>query len=319
MSLKEISLMTGVSVSTVSRVLSGAPGAVASKEVRDKVLKAAQETGYTPNTSAQQLRKGVKQASSRRVAIVTARISDLNADPFFYELCILVQEELLKAGCSAFMSDGESVLPECSGVIILGRANHELLERLKKTTPNIVGIWRNLTDFDTDEVVCDGRKAAVMATEYLIKLGHTKIAYIGDCSFESRYVGYCDALIKNNVPIDYPLIIPTLQTFDEGYSAMEKLYPSGASAVFCANDITAAGALKKLAEYGRRGRKIAVISIDNIAAAQETKPLLTTINIPRSDMAHMAVKVLFDRLENGHSEKLRVEFPCRLIRRESCF
>ena len=66
MGLKDIAALTGVSVSTVSRVLSGAPGAVASKEVRDRILAAAAQTGYTPNRSAQQLRKGVQPVSGRR-------------------------------------------------------------------------------------------------------------------------------------------------------------------------------------------------------------------------------------------------------------
>ena len=158
-----------------------------------------------------------------------------------------------------------------------------------------------------------------MAVEYLLKLGHRTIAYIGDCSYESRYVGYCDALIRNSIPIDYPLIIPTGQTEQEGYTAMQRIAASGAAtAVFCANDITAAGALRALSEMGRKRPKIAVISIDNIDLAQQTKPLLTTISIPREDMAHMAVNVLLDRMNKGHREHVRVEFPCRLVRRMSC-
>ena len=323
MSLKRISEMTGVSVSTVSRVLNNAPGSSASREIRERIWQAAQEIGYTPNRSAQQLRRGDAGAKVRRIAIVAARLHSLEADPFFYELYMNVQAELFRMGCASMRVDAHDdaslKVPECDGMVILGRCSHSLLESLKRACPNLVGIWRNPTDFDIDEVMCDGKKAAAMAVEYLIKLGHRTIAYIGDCSYESRYVGYCDALIRNSIPIDYPLIIPTGQTESEGYDAMQKIVASGAAtAVFCANDITAAGALRALAEKGRKGPRIAVVSIDNIDLAQQTKPLLTTINIPREDMAHMAVSVLLDRINRGHREHVRVEFPCRLVRRLSC-
>lgn len=323
MSLKKISEMTGVSVSTVSRILNNAPGSAASQEVRERVWRAAQEIGYTPNRSAQHLRKGDVPEKPRRIAVVIARIQSLEADPFFHELYMNVQSELFRAGCASVRVDAYDEanvrLPECDGMVILGRCSHLLLEHLKHACPNLVGIWRNPTDFDIDEVVCDGKKAANMAVEYLLKLGHRTIAYIGDCSYESRYVGYCEALIRNNIPIDYPLIIPTAQTGDEGRLAMQKLAASGAAtAVFCANDVTATGALQALNEMGRKRPKIAVIAIDNTDLAQETKPLLTTIDIPREDMAHMAVSVLVDRMNRGHREHVRVEFPCRLVRRMSC-
>lgn len=324
MSLKKISEMTGASISTVSRVLNNNPGPCASRELREKIWQAAQSIQYVPNGAARALRRGREEPAPRKIAIVTARLHSLEDDPFFYELYMSVQSELFRAGCVALRADAvegkELVLPDCDGMVILGRCSHSLLDRLRRCCPNIVGIWRNPTDFDIDEVMCDGKKAAIMAVEYLLQKGHRTIAYIGDCSYESRYVGYCDALIKNSVPINYPLVFPTGQTREEGRAAMEKVIEAGdATAVFCANDITAVGALQALA--ARRGAKpkIAVVSIDNIDLAQETNPLLTTINIPRDDMAHMAVAVLLDRLNHGHRETVRVEFPCRLVRRKSCF
>ena len=89
------------------------------------------------------------------------------------------------------------------------------------------------------------KRPQTAAVEYLISLGHTKIAYIGDCSYESRYVGYCETLINHLLPIDYRIIIPTNQTEQEGSDAMRVLSGTGEStAVLCANDITAIGVLK---------------------------------------------------------------------------
>ena len=90
------------------------------------------------------------------------------------------------------------------------------------------------------------------------------------------------------------------------------------SAIFCANDATAIGVLKDLKQHKKRGYMPSVISIDNIAASEKTSPMLTTINIPKKEMAHLALNLLLDRKENGHSEIIRLELPCRLVERESC-
>lgn len=174
---------------------------------------------------------------------------------------------------------------------------------------------------EVDEVICDGQKAANLAMSYLIQSGHKKIGYIGDCSYESRHVGYNEAMIQNHLPLDYSCVIPTDQTREEGYNAMKKLLgDEELTAVLCANDITAFGALQALREKRGIGKRtVSVISIDNVEEAQTTNPLLTTVHIPREDMAHMAVQILHDRILHGHREKLRVEFPCRIIERESCF
>lgn len=324
MSLKKIAELTGVSVSTVSRVLNNAPGPCASKDVREKIWRAAQETGYSPNRSAQALRKGEGKRPALQIAIVNARIQVLEEDPFFNDLFMAVRGELYREGCAYFRYDITDEMPamppKCDGMVILGRCSREILDKLRQTTPNLVGIWRNPTDFDIDEVMCDGKKAASMAVDYLLARGRKKIAYIGDCTDESRFVGYCETLIRSNIPINYPLVFPSPQTRTGGLEAMRRLIASGgADAVFCANDITAVGALDALAEIPRKRPRIAVISIDNIDLAQQTAPLLTTINIPRNDMAHMAVKVLMDRIARGHTEIVRAEFPCRLIKRKSCF
>ena len=154
------------------------------------------------------------------------------------------------------------------------------------------------------------------AVEHLLELGHRKIAYIGDCSYESRYVGYCESLIRHNLPLNYRVIFPTDQSEEAGFQAMEKLLAGDeVTAVLCANDISAVGALR--AAKGRRGKGVCVIAIDDIDQAQETRPMLTTVRIPREDMAHMAVALLKDRMAGGHRECLRVELPCRIMHRES--
>ncbi|MBQ4089540.1 MAG: LacI family DNA-binding transcriptional regulator [Clostridia bacterium] len=105
MSLKKIAEITGVSISTVSRVLNDAPGPCASKAIREKIWRAAQDIGYAPNRSAQALRRGERAGSARRIAIVTSRIHILEEDPFFHELYMSVRSELYGEGCAFFRLD----------------------------------------------------------------------------------------------------------------------------------------------------------------------------------------------------------------------
>lgn len=331
MSLKQIASMTGASVSTVSRVLNQTSSSCAKKELQDKIWAAAREIGYQPNKAARALKKGVSDTKKLpRIAILMARVT-AEEDPFFSELFRSLEMELLLQG--GLIEDmihaeelGKKKLSEADGVIIMGRCSHTLLEQLLLQNRNIVGIWRNSMDFDIDEVICDGRKAAELAIRHLLSLGHKKIAYIGDCSYESRYVGYCNVLFQNKIPLDYSLIKQTNQTKEETDAVFQELLlarqskKTDFSAIFCANDHTAVRVLKLLEQQRAKIRRsISVISIDDIADAQNTKPYLTTVHIPHWEMAHMAVMLLLDRIAKGHTSSVRIEFPCRLVYRDSCY
>lgn len=326
MSLKEIAEMTGTSVSTVSKVLNDTYGNCASPGLKEKIWAAAHATGYIPNKNARDLKKGITgQNEPKKIYIVTARVGSFDEDLFFKELyqkleIALFKEGFLLGGVLKAQQIDEAEIGEKDGVIVMGRSSERLIKALQGKTGNIVGIWRNTMDFAIDEIVCDGRKAAKMALSYLYGLGHRNIGYIGDCSYESRYVGYTEAMIGLDLAIDYNYIVPTDQSTQAGEKAMQKLLSAtDLSAVLCANDMTAAGVLKTLAGQPRKGKKtISVISIDDTELAQETRPMLTTVHIPRGEMAHMAVRILSDRMDQGHSQPLKVEFPCKIVVRESC-
>lgn len=323
--------MVGTSVSTVSRVLNNTSSSCASKELQDKIWTAAREIGYQPNEAARALKKsGRPTSASLHISIVMARVK-AEEDPFFSEILRSLEIELLKqkAVIDNIIHVNDVVrnnLSDSSGVIILGRCSLALLEKILAQNKNIVGIWRNPMNFNIDEVICDGKKAAELALEHLLSLGHKQIAYIGDCSYESRYVGYCDTLFRNNIPLDYNLIKQTNQTHEETERAFFELLEkketgeTDFSAIFCANDYSAIRVLELLGQQKPAVRRsISVISIDDIEEAQNTRPYLTTIHIPRQEMAHLAAALLLDRITRGHQEVVRIEFPCRIIHRDSCF
>lgn len=267
------------------------------------------------------------------IDILLARFDTLAADLFFQEVFRFVETELHLQNCCVgeilnvpdiSYQDTNKVHSHAQGVIILGKCPVGLLGSLKKRYQSLVAIDRNPTEYELDEVICSGSSAAKMAVEYLFEIGHTRIGYIGDCDMESRYMGYYEGLLQHKIPLTYDFIVPTSHTREEGERAFEIMNSKSKkpTAVLCANDVTAIGFLKGMQRInGKRRRNIyhpAVISIDDIQEASNIRPMLTTVHIPKKDMAHLAVTILKDRLQHGHKENVRIELPCHLKVRESC-
>lgn len=322
MSLKEIAQRVGVSVSTVSRVLNGKGEGYASPQVQQAVLEAARELNYRPNLYARSLQAGQAPEKGLTLSIVVTRGPESNSDPFFQSWGQRLEAEILAAGCQVgrtiWSEEWSGRLPQEDGLLLLGRCREELLKGFFQETDNLVGVWRNPVAQRVDQVVCSGEKAARVAMEYLLELGHRKIAYMGDCSYENRFIGYSKALMERQIPLVYPLIYDIRQTRQNGFEAMTRLLQQGtATAVLCANDELALGALD--AQRQRKGGAVplSVISIDDTPAARAVG--LTAVHIPGGEMSHLAVNLLIDRLRGGHQEPARVELPCRLVERESCF
>lgn len=356
MSLKQIAQLAGTSISTVSRVLNDPTHTCNNPELYDRIWRIAGELNYTPNHAARNLRLGEeKKASPFKVDVFLTRFHSLESDVFFMELFQIIREELLAADCVFgelltnidIMNLGrkekeqkhipyrssQALLEENlqntvsfitkkpdTGLVILGKCPEQLIPILQKRYDYVVGIDRNPTSYLYDEVVCDGATAAEMALEYLISLGHKNIAYIGDCTYEARYVGYYQTLLKHKLPLNYKNVYPTGQTQAEGTQVMLSILKEEKrpSAIFCANDTTAIGVLEALKKRKHRGYMPSIVSIDNIEMAQRTSPMLTSIDIPKREMGHLAILTLLDRRNGYHEKNVRIELPCRLVKRESC-
>lgn len=355
MSIKKIAELAGTSPSTVSRVLNNSNHKCHDKNLEKKIWETASKLNYTPNTYARELRKKTQQSSPTfTVDVYLTRFESIQQDGFFDELFRLLKKELLDFGfvpgkilngsdimnlsqqASSYLtipykkgnevsnnksSDIFVTEKQNTGLIILGKCPQNLINLLKKRYRYIAGIDRNPTDYEYDEVICNGTTAAEKAVEYLISLGHTNIAYIGDCTYESRYIGYYRTLLNHKIPLNHANIHPTDQTSESGYNAMINIINSQQkpTAIFCANDTSAIGVLNALKKHKRKKYFPSVISIDNISASEKTSPMLTTINIPKEEMVHLALNLLADRLKGLHRENVRIELPCTLVLRESCY
>lgn len=345
MSIKKIAEKAGVSPATVSRVLNNPNYKCSVPGLRDKIWKTAIEMNYVPNEAARNLKKGVsaKQEKTWYINILMTRTDSSTTDPFFAELLRVIESEIHDKNCilskvwymSVFSDDRkcrrenldrlidgmyDEVEGKRDGLIIIGRCNKEALKKLNKKYKSVVSVNRNSTNYEVDEVLCDGKKIAAAAVEYLISLGHKNIGYIGQCHSEDRYNGYLETLKKHDLDVIPEYVIETKQTEAEGYEAMEKFFQSDdmPTGIYCANDISAIGMLKCLNKFRNRYYMPSIISSDDIQGAQFTRPMLTTVSLPKEDMGKFALYLLLDRLKGGHSGIVRMELEGRLMIRNSC-
>lgn len=340
MTLKELAGLAGVSVSTVSRVVNKNDVNAASEQVRNHIWDLVQQTGYIPNPSAQNLKRGFKPDAEEKHSIVCvfARTPDGKTDPFFSQIFRSIEHECIKCGyemtgvytaLNLKSAEKEIVRPHNDGIIVLGRYSRALLSRLKSSSGNIVYTGLNPTKDPCDQVVCDGYAAAKEAVRYLHLLGHRSIGYVGEKTEEVRYKGYYDAMQEFHLSLRREHIVETEQSMQGGYFAGKKILTaiSGSSeavatrptAIFCANDSTAVGALKAFQENRVCvPKEISIISIDNTDICQFSSPMLTSIHIPKEELGKISVRTLIDRVEGGHTLPLKIEIPFSLVVRESC-
>lgn len=335
MTLKEIAKEAGVSISTVSRVINKSSTTAASKEVQDRIWEIVRRTGYTPNSSARDLKKGRRpegEPVSRSIACLFARTTDSWSDLFFATLARSIEEEafrhnyVLKYSFTAIDIHNPNTFRlitdnNVDGVAILGRCDHATLRLLKKYFKSVVYTGLNLIDAQYDQIISDGHEASLTAMTHLIELGHRQIAYIGETENETRYTGYRDALSAAGLPFRKELISNVPLSSEGGYCGAKALLERGSdfTAVFSSNDITTIGVMRALKEAGRRiPEDVSVISIDDIVTAQYLSPMLTSVHIPLEEMGQMAAKILIDRIESGHRLPVKISLPFYLARRESC-
>ena len=342
MSIKKIAEMTGASVSTVGRVLSNPNHKCSSEELREKILQAARDINYVPNEAARNLKTGgAVKKEVYYINILLTGLTDEENDPFFSEIARLTELEIRKNGCvissswhRAEVADDKFCMSEdmdalvnemygdkeqkSNGLIIIGRCCPKGLKALRRREKNIVSISRSSANGEVDEVLCDGRKVAMTAIEHLVKCGHSKIGYVGNCHNEARFEGYQSALTYFHLGNDIDYIFDTTANEDHGIKAMEYFsnFDDPPTAIYCSNDILAIGMLKAM----NRRRKFyspSIISSDDIAEAQYSKPMLTTVALPKAEMARFALILLLDRISGGHKTVTRLEMEGTLMKRES--
>lgn len=345
MSIKEIARIAGVSPATVSRVLNNPDYRCADPGARDRIWAAAIEMNYAPNEAARSLRSGRSAGTKEphRIRILMTRMDTLHEDPFFAELLHVIESEIHENHCilekiwhlPVFSDDKkcarinlQEIIDEMhqelsnkeDGLIIIGKCNEKALRMLNRRYRGVISVNRNSTNYQVDEVTCDGRKIAALAVEHLLRLGHRSIGYVGSCYHEARYRGYQETLYQHEIDVEPGFVIETGQTEEEGFAAMRQFMKSiqKPTAIYCANDITAIGMIRCLGQYRNKYYTPSIIASDDIEEAQSVHPMLTTVRLPRDEMGRFAISILLDRLNGGHKSVVRLELEGKLLIRESC-
>jgi DNA-binding LacI/PurR family transcriptional regulator len=335
MTLKEIAKRANVSISTVSRIINTPDGNFARKEIRDKVWEIIRDTGYVPNQSAIELKqnKTKKDISGPiTIACILGRTKTLEDNPFFAQVARAVEQKALNLGYVVAMSYSildianlellkkiESV--KTDGAIVIGRFDTSTLKFLKNHYKNIVYVGRNLVDAELDQIICDGYEATKEALNYLIQFGHKRIGYIGETVNENRYKAYLDTLHEKKLDNDSSLICSCPQTGAGGYQGADTMLHKAKplpTAVFCATDVAAIGAIRRFSEAGVKIPKdISIVGMDDIELAGYVSPMLTTVGMPKAELGNMAVHILVSRLNKNHKLPMKLYLPFKLAIRES--
>src|SRR5258706_5027103 len=174
-----------------------------------------------------------------------------------------------------------------------------------------------------DQVAANNRESVMAAVEHLIGLGHQRIAFIqgtaGTLSRVRRMAGFLDALNSAGLPADDNLIISGDYTRVGGRKAMAALLNrrEPPTAVVCANDLSALGALEEAQLRGYKvPQSISIVGFDDIDEAALASPPLTTIRLPPHEIGVVAAEKLIERL-NGREESSHAFIKGELIVRES--
>jgi len=324
-SIEAVARLAGVSISTVSRVINKAPSV--KEKNRIKVLDAIKQLKFQPSVFAQRLATG----KSNVVALIIPRYEGVFYSFYVLELIrgIGMLCDTLKLDLLLHLTDSRSNLNlrGVGGIIfadIIGN-RHQLEDVLASETPCVV-INNYLKDLEVSCIAVDNAGGAEMAVNYLISLGHRKIAHItGDLVTQAaaeRLEGYKRALKKNNITLAPQYIFKTDYSRGQARAASENLIKMSnpATAVFVASDSMALEVMAVAREMGKNiPGDLSIVGFDDNPSGLYGPVALTTVRQPLIRMAEASVKEL-NRLMSGKPDtqikKLRL--PTELVIRESC-
>lgn len=329
--LREVAKKTGLSVTTVSRALNGFDDVAA--DTRAFILATASELGYAPNLNARRL----KTQRADALGLILASEHPRFSDPFFGELFSGLIEQCAIYGLEfnvTTLKSSENFADVYLKFIRSRRVDGFVLLRLEREDPRIdllqtnnfpfVAFGRTDTNCDFSFVDEDGGHAIGQAVDYLVDLGHTRIAYLGepDKLYKShqRRLGYLNRLASHQLPCDPTLIFEGNFRQRSGRAGAHHLltleHPP--TAIVAANDLLALGAMRGAQELGMTvGKDVSIIGFDDIMVSELVTPSLTTIHQPAFEMGGMLCKHLVTVINGEASSPPQTIFQPTLVVRKS--
>jgi DNA-binding LacI/PurR family transcriptional regulator len=329
--LEMVAARAGVSRATASRVLRGSNKV--SGPARDAVLLAADQMAYTVNRAARAL---VTRRSDSIAFLVAENEDRMFRDPYFLGVLRGAQTEAAAAGMQlVFVIAATATEVEhftnfvggghVDGVLLISlHGDDQLARRLEALGVPTVLNGRPLTpDAGLFSVDSDNTEGARSATDLLLERGARSLATITgplDMSAgQDRLAGFRQALTAAGVQFQRTAVAEGDFTVEGGAAAMAHLLEAEPSVdgVFVASDLMALGAIRTLAEHGRRvPEDVAVIGFDDVREAQLTTPPLTTVRQPLDELGRTMTRVLLGRI-SGADVPQRTVLATQLVRRQT--
>jgi LacI family transcriptional regulator len=324
--LAEIAQAAGVSTMTVSRALNHQTGV--SPKTRDYILGLAADMGYAANRSAQKLSSG----KSRVIGLLAAELDN----PFIGALvsgavraaAVSGHEVLIYALVDHENKPHSNVLQLLQqftdGVIALLPYQYGFVEQLQAAQHPVITIDHHSDQNRLVSIAADSYGGARLALEHLASLGHKRIAFLtGDEQLGSatdRHRAYDDAVLLHGLDRSAELVLKGDFSFHSGGEAAKKLLRmrKKPTAVFAANDMSAFGLMGGLQSAGLRiPDDISVVGFDDLPAAQQFHPTLTTVRQPIAEMGRAAVNTLLAQMAGLGVAMPHISLPTSLVVRAS--
>ncbi|MPQ43048.1 LacI family DNA-binding transcriptional regulator [Clostridium tarantellae] len=331
--IKDIAIKAGVSIATVSRVLNLDDTLNVSETTRKKVLEVAEELNYVTIKE----RKSKIRTYTLGIIYWYTELQELN-DPYFLSIRMSVEKRCNDLAINFKSIDFQRVLKgvakdynDLDGILAIGIFSETDIEKMKELTNNIIFVDSSPNEWKYDSIVVDFKSGVINALNYLCKLGHRNIGYIGGVSMphngilsnknidyrEKTYIEYMCAI--ENYHKEWIFKGRFLPQY--GYELMKealklKNFPT---AFFIASDPMAIGAYKALFEEGYNVPKdVSIIAFDDIYTAQFLTPPLTTIKVFTDFMGQTAVDTLIEKIKTNRNMCKKIVLPIKLIERKSC-
>lgn len=330
LTIQDVARLAEVSTATVSRAIHQ-PHLLRQKTL-ERVLQVMSEHDYVYNATAGDLSR--RKSSVLGVFIPTTESAKLSSTVIAAQDVINSHGYPLIINNTLFDVHRERLqLRYCrerslSGLLFLGymAQNEEIIMNIARNDMPCVFLWDVLPGTSLNYVGFDNFEASYKMTEHLIQLGHKRIAFVGAMyslvqRVQKRLDGYLAALQEYDIPCREEYVLEYQPTLNKGCEAMRRFLAlkEPPSAVFCASDMLAIGALTACREAGVMvPEQISVAGFDDIEFAEHVFPALTTIRVPSDTMGSIAGKALLDLVRNGGHQLHQHTLETPLICRESC-
>lgn len=330
LNLEDIAQRSGVSRSTVSRVINHDPNVNAL--TRQRVEAVIEALNFQPNAAARSLARGRSHVLG---LVIPQGVAALFSDPYFP---IFIQG--VAAGCNAHDHSVMLWLAEpeyerrtihqilhsglIDGVIVSSMlTDDQIVQALDASRKPYVLAGRHPTNPAASYVDVENAGGAAAAVSHLLRLGRRRIAIIAGPQNQiaglDRRAGALQALQAHGISPEAALMAEADFTEAGGYAAMRQLLAAQPEAVFAASDMMALGALRALREAGRRvPEDVAVMGFDDIPLAGMHTPALSTVRQPIQRLGGMAVELLIELIKEPTAGPKHLLLPTELVVRQSC-